>query len=164
MRKIAVALPLLLLSGWVGAQENCAGLAAATSAGLRPTLLTPVSPELALPSHQLGAPTGVLAQALDEAQSVDNVLLRMRIEKCRSLAAGKAAPTAPASSSDPAAYKKLTEHDNTPWRFDMSQNGKRMTAEEFDAWMKARGVRVAKGAPVKPVEPVSRRPTRQKAK
>jgi uncharacterized NAD-dependent epimerase/dehydratase family protein len=28
----------------------------------------------------------------------------------------------------------------------MSQNGKRMTAEEFDAWMKARGVRVAKGA------------------
>ena len=27
----------------------------------------------------------------------------------------------------------------------MNQNGKRMTAEEFDAWMKARGVRVAKG-------------------
>jgi hypothetical protein len=40
----------------------------------------------------------------------------------------------------------------------MSQNGKRMTAEEFDAWMKARGVRVAKGAqpaatPAPPVEP-----------
>jgi hypothetical protein len=28
----------------------------------------------------------------------------------------------------------------------MSQNGKRMTADEFDAWMKSRGVRVAKGA------------------
>jgi hypothetical protein len=28
----------------------------------------------------------------------------------------------------------------------MNQNGKRMTAEEFDAWMKSRGVRVAKGA------------------
>ena len=27
----------------------------------------------------------------------------------------------------------------------MNQNGKRMTAEEFDAWMKAKGVRVAKG-------------------
>lgn len=30
----------------------------------------------------------------------------------------------------------------------MSQNGKRMTAEEFDAWMKARGVRVVKARPV----------------
>ena len=27
-------------------------------------------------------------------------------------------------------------------RFDMQQNGRKMTAEEFDAWMKARGVRV----------------------
>lgn len=34
-------------------------------------------------------------------------------------------------------------------RFDMSQNGKRMTADEFDAWMKAQGIRVATGA-VKP--------------
>lgn len=32
----------------------------------------------------------------------------------------------------------------TPWRFDMTQGGKRMTAEEFDAWMKARGVRVVR--------------------
>ena len=28
----------------------------------------------------------------------------------------------------------------------MNQNGKRMTADEFTAWMKAKGVRVAKGA------------------
>ena len=28
----------------------------------------------------------------------------------------------------------------------MSQNGKKMTADEFSAWMKARGVRVARGA------------------
>jgi hypothetical protein len=32
----------------------------------------------------------------------------------------------------------------------MQQNGRSMTAEEFDAWMKARGIRVAKGAPAKP--------------
>ena len=153
MRKIAVALPLLLLSGWAAAQDNCAGLATSSAQGTRTTLGTPVSPELASPNHQLGAPSGVLAQALDEAQSVDSVLLRMRIEKCQSLAAGKKVPTsAPASSTDPAAYKPLTKHDNTPWRFDMQQNGKRMTAEEFDAWMKARGVRVAKGAP-KAAEP-----------
>ncbi|ADV28108.1 hypothetical protein Psesu_2274 [Pseudoxanthomonas suwonensis 11-1] len=49
--------------------------------------------------------------------------------------------------ADATAYKPATEHDNTPWRFDMSQGGKRMTADEFDAWMKARGVRVARGAP-----------------
>ena len=47
---------------------------------------------------------------------------------------------------DPATYKPKTEFDNTPWRFNMSQNGKQMTADEFSAWMKARGVRVAKGA------------------
>ena len=35
-------------------------------------------------------------------------------------------------------------------RFDMQQNGRSMTAEEFDAWMKARGIRVAKGAPANP--------------
>ena len=49
----------------------------------------------------------------------------------------------PERSGRPTSRK--TEFDNTPWRFDMSQNGKRMTAEEFGAWMKARGVRVAKG-------------------
>ena len=52
------------------------------------------------------------------------------------------APT-PASG----AYVPLTKDDNTPWRFDMSQNGKRMTAAEFDAWMKAKGIRVATGKP-----------------
>lgn len=32
-------------------------------------------------------------------------------------------------------------------RFDMTQGGKRMTADDFDAWMKARGIRVATGKP-----------------
>jgi hypothetical protein len=50
------------------------------------------------------------------------------------------------SPDDPAAYKPRTEFDNTPWRFNMSQNGKNMTADEFSAWMKSRGVRVARGA------------------
>jgi hypothetical protein len=42
-------------------------------------------------------------------------------------------------------YVKQTEFDNSPWRFNMSQDGRRMTAEEFDAWMKAKGIHVAKG-------------------
>ncbi|HUH89696.1 MAG TPA: hypothetical protein VLZ76_03435, partial [Lysobacter sp.] len=49
--------------------------------------------------------------------------------------------------TDPAAYKPRTEFDNTPWRFDMNQNGQRMTADAFAAWMESKGVRVAKGAP-----------------
>ena len=70
---------------------------------------------------------------------------------------GPAAPSAaaylqrirqPVAAADPAAgYQPRTTFDNTPYRFDMSQNGRRMTAEEFDAWMKARGIRVATGKP-----------------
>ena len=56
-----------------------------------------------------------------------------------------AAPTAaPASGT---AYVPKTQHDNSPWRFDMNQNGRRMTSAEFDAWMKAKGIRVATGKP-----------------
>jgi len=29
----------------------------------------------------------------------------------------------------------------------MNQNGRRMSADDFDAWMKARGIRIAKGKP-----------------
>ena len=49
------------------------------------------------------------------------------------------------AATDAADYKPRTEHDNTPWRFNMEQGGKRMTADQFDAWMKSKGVRVAKG-------------------
>ena len=113
---------------------------------IQPTVVPALSPELTVPSHQLGAPTGVLAQAFDEAQTVDNILFRIKLEGCRSVANAMPA-TSPAANGiiDPATYKPQTQFDNTPWRFDMNQNGKRMTAEEFDAWMKARGVRVAKG-------------------
>jgi hypothetical protein len=148
MRRALIGFSLCFITGIVHAQTagNCS--ASATQAlPVQPTMLTPLSPELATPAHQLGAPTGVLAQAFDETLAVDNVLLRQRIENCLALA--KATPASmPAlpSSSDPSAYKPKTQFDNTPWRFDMSQNGKRMTAEEFDAWMKARGVHVAKGA------------------
>jgi rare lipoprotein A len=36
------------------------------------------------------------------------------------------------------------------WRFDMRQDGRAMTADEFDAWMKARRARVATGKAGKP--------------
>jgi hypothetical protein len=124
---------------------NCSALSPAGLPG-QATLLAPIAPELTAPSHRLGAPTGVLAQALDEALSVDQVLLRLRIENCQIAKAMPSMTPGMPSSTDPAAYKPLTAFDNTPWRFDMNQNGKRMTADEFTAWMKAKGVRVAKGA------------------
>ena len=160
MQRASFGLVLFALGATASAQVpgNCA-VAPGQGLPVQPTLLAPLSPELVAPSQQLGAPTGVLAQAFDESLAVENVLLRQRVEAC--LASAKAIPaTVPGlpSSSGPAAYKPATQFDNTPWRFDMSQNGKRMTAEEFDAWMKARGVRVAKGAPgtapVPPTPPV----------
>lgn len=111
---------------------------------VRPALLSPVAIELAPATTQLGGASGVLSQAFDEALSVDNVLLRIRQDGCRAMANAKPAGSV-VDSTDPAAYKPKTEFDNTPWRFNMTQNGKRMTADEFDAWMKSKGVRVAKG-------------------
>lgn len=112
---------------------------------LQPTVIAPVANELAMVSSQLGAPGGVLSQAFDESQSLDQVLLRIRIESCQNVATTTPAPSV-VNPDDPAAYKPRTEFDNTPWRFNMSQNGKNMTADEFSAWMKSRGVRVARGA------------------
>ncbi len=34
-------------------------------------------------------------------------------------------------------------------RFEMTQNGQRMSADDFDRWMKARGIRIAKGPPAR---------------
>ena len=147
MRSALVALGLLAMAGVAHAQvpANCSMASAPRALPIQPTVLPALSPELTVPSHQLGAPTGVLAQAFDEAQTVDNVLFRIKLEGCRSVASAVPAASPANGVIDPATYKPQTQFDNTPWRFDMNQNGKRMTAEEFDQWMKARGVRVAKG-------------------
>ncbi len=47
---------------------------------------------------------------------------------------GKAPPPAPS----PVAVGKFN-------RFEMTQNGRQMSARDFDAWMNARGIRIAKG-------------------
>ncbi|QIL21793.1 hypothetical protein G7079_11055 [Thermomonas sp. HDW16] len=108
---------------------------------VRPTVLSPVAIELSPATTQLGGASGVLSQAFDEALSVDSVLLRIRQDGCRAIANARPAGSL-VDPNNPAAYKPKTAFDNTPWRFDMTQNGKRMTADEFDAWMKSRGVRV----------------------
>ncbi len=156
MQRMLPAISLLLLAGVATAAptSDCNALVAPQPLPVRPTIVAAVSSELTAPSQQLGAPTGVLAHAYDEAQSVDQVVFRLKLGNCQSVASAMPA-VAPAAleASDPAAYKPRTEFDNAPWRFDMNQNGKRMTAEEFDAWMKSRGVRVAKGAPAPAAAP-----------
>ncbi len=144
MRKLLV-LMCLATPGLAHAAVDCSGLAAPKAAPLNPTILAPISSELAVSAYQLGTQVSVLTQAYNESQSVDQVLLRLRIEGCKSVAKAVPAPSA-LDPYDPAAYKPETAFDNRPWRFNMNQNGKNMTAEEFDAWMKSRGVRVAKGA------------------
>jgi hypothetical protein len=54
-------------------------------------------------------------------------------------------------SKAPAAPKlvQAAPHDSSN-RFLMTQGGHQMSADDFDAWMKARGIRVAKGAPEAP--------------
>lgn len=148
MRRIVFASLISIAAPALHAAPNCAGSLVPSPLSPR-TVTAPVAPEFTATATQLGAPSGVLAHAFDEAQSVDRVLLRLRIEGCQNVAKALPAPSVAAigaNASSAAAYKPKTEFDNTPWRFDMNQNGKRMTAEEFDAWMKSRGVRVAKGA------------------
>jgi rare lipoprotein A len=64
-------------------------------------------------------------------------------------------PVAAPAPSAGAGYVPRTAHDNSPYRFDMTQNGRRMTAEEFAAWMKARGIRVATGKPAGTAAPAA---------
>jgi hypothetical protein len=146
MLRIALAGVLgLVLVPAAHAAVDCSA-SAVVPAPLPATVVAPVASELYARQGQLGMPSGVLSSSSSEGQSLDQVLMRLRVESCNNVAS--AIPARPAiNANDPAAYKPQTEFDNTPWRFDMSQNGKRMTAEEFDAWMKARGVRVVKARP-----------------
>jgi hypothetical protein len=176
MLRVAIAFVLFTSAGLAHAQVAQCGALLAPAIPVQQTVTAPVTAEFSTPSRQLGAPTGVLSQALSESLSVDQVLFRLQVESCGNVASivpapspaslpvttGSVVPAAGATTStaapgaaatdatDPAAYKPRTEFDNTPWRFDMNQNGQRMTADAFAAWMESKGVRVAKGAP-KPV-------------
>lgn len=58
---------------------------------------------------------------------------------------GDRKPGTPAATPKPEEPAKPKEV-----RFNMTQGGKKMTAEDFDAWMKSQGIRIV---PAKPAEP-----------
>jgi hypothetical protein len=147
MRKLNILITSVLLAPGLAQAMDCSST---ISQPLRSATLAPISSELALADSPLGSPSGVLSQTGDLSQSVDQVLLRIRIDSCQNMA-NVAPATGAVNPDDPAAYKPRTAFDNTPWRFNMSQNGKNMTADEFSAWMQSKGVHVARGAAPAPV-------------
>ena len=153
---------LLLSMGAMSAHAStqCQESAAPQPLAVRPTVLVPVATGFAIVNPQLGSQRGVLASDFDESQSVDNVLWRLRVEGCQNVAVAVPAGAAAASAST---YVKLTEHDNTPYRFNMTQNGKRMTADDFDAWLQANGYSAGRrvdpnAAPAPAAEPAAEAP------
>lgn len=154
MFKPVVALALLAAAPFLANASECSRAAPQVAAAVAvPAMLAPVAPELAAPDFRLGGHGGVLARAYSEEQSLDQVLQRLRVEACSGAALG-AQQAGAMAAADPAAYVKQTEFDNTPYRFNMTQSGKRMTADDFDAWLQANGYsagrRVDPNAPATP--------------
>ena len=149
-----IGLSALCFAAGAHAAVDCASFKPVTPALGNALQTLPIAEELAAPNAQLGSGVG-FAQLFSEGTTVDLVLSRAQRQECRATAAA----AQPLSGAAGAYQPKPGE--TTAWRFDMTQNGKRMTADEFDAWMKARGVRVVKSptqaaappAPPPPPEP-----------
>jgi hypothetical protein len=100
------------------------------------------------------------APALDAHRGADSLLMSSAFNATRAErpliaadgtqeAATKKKSTKTAAKAAPAPAAQPTD---TSKRFNMTQNGKRMTADDFDAWMKKNGYRVATGAPAAKAE------------
>ena len=122
MRKIIVALPCLLFCGLVSAKE---------------------APSL--DAHN-GADSLLMATAFDATHAQ-----RPLVGKSGTMEAAKKKTAKPLAKTAPAPIA-ASQPTDTSKRFNMTQNGKKMTADDFDAWMKKNGYRVATGAPAKAKE------------
>lgn len=128
------ALLLLMAVPLASQAADCSITRTAAGAGSM-IALAPVASELATPDYRHGANGGVLAHSVEEPQTLDQVLMRLRNEECERVAMAAAG-----------AYQKQTEFDNTPYRFNMTQEGRRMTADDFDAWLQSNGYTVGRRA------------------
>lgn len=92
-----------------------------------------------------GAGGVLLASAFDAASWKEAPVVRdgeRRLEAAKRKGAKAPAP----------APKPVEAPTDTSKRFHMTQGGKQMTADDFDAWMKKNGYRVATGAPAQSKE------------
>jgi hypothetical protein len=67
----------------------------------------------------------------------------MSIVLCAAIVLSGCAAQKPAAVKAPPAPAPVAVGKSN--RFEMTQNGRQMSARDFDAWMKARGIRIAKG-------------------
>jgi hypothetical protein len=131
MRQLfGVVLSLALLSLSQGAHAVACHANATQPLPVRSTPVPPLAAGLAGSPIAFASPHALLAESRDESLALDLVLRRLQLEAC--------------AKDEFANYKPRTKFDNAPWRF-QAKPGQKFTAAEFDAWMKSRGVRVAKG-------------------
>src|SRR5690606_10752564 len=81
MRSLIAGLVCLSALPVHAANLQCQGVAAQMPAA-GPTVLAPVAVEFLAANPQLGSQRGVLAPAFDELHSLENVLVRLRVEGC----------------------------------------------------------------------------------
>lgn len=124
---------LLAAAGLILSSGAAANVCEGTSSGLTRSLH--VAAWAAGDETQASA-AHLLGTSPAEALSLNAVLLRRQLGAC-------------GPSDDFAGYVPKTQHDNTPWRFN-ADSGRGLSAAEFDAWMKSRGVRVARGRSEQP--------------
>ena len=96
-------------------------------------------------SNRADAGRSILGSALHSAQQHEASPVGAPVADTQMAAKKKAAPAKPAAQVE----TRLADPSN---RFNMTQGGKKMTADDFDAWMKKNGYRVATGAPAKPAD------------
>ena len=123
MSKIMVALPCLLFCGFVSAKDAPARDA-----------------------HR-GADSLLMSTAFNATHAERPLIATSGTYEAA--AKNKSTKTKTAAKAAPAPAAQPTD---TSKRFNMTQNGKRMTADDFDAWMKKNGYRVATGAPAAKAE------------
>ena len=92
------------------------------------------------PSTALPAGVHIATGKPQPASAIDKLVSALPIA---SATAGERMPQAVASVTAAPASAPA----NTDWRFDMRQDGRTMSADEFDAWMLSRRARVATGKP-----------------
>jgi len=167
LRSIAVATGVMLASSACSAtgatQEAAAPTPQATGTGAVAVQPQPVTPPWEQPAIQ--PPVFQQEQSSQQSPAPAERQPSPATPEQAPAPATSATPSSPAAPTPPteadvepvagapgaAPYVPKTEHDNTPWRFNMQQDGKSMSADEFDAWMKQRGVRVATGQPAVPL-------------